>query len=378
MYTKRKLVFQLLFLICVVNPVVAQTPAITLPELRQVVTDSREPLTTAHLVYIEELNDNRPIDGNENSIAYKLKKIHNHRRVRVDTIFDCKTKELKSSMADLRDIDALLKEHNLPPEQKETASQWTRTFVIQDPYEMNLLGINVLDAPPDLILSKCIGQYYGSDLIYLGIINKIRLSGDFSPTLTEINSNGRSLLRIELTRKGQNATKATTKIDCDPSLGYRFRRIEYRSADGRLIWETIADDYRDVNDVNGVVPFPFLYIHRSFDKDGKILRERKYVFEDVRLGVDLSANDFKIFVPSGTVLLDVALSMTTHKIEQGGYMGIDDALDVGKSYLLKQKQWKNLNKPEGAKQPEKILPILRSTTTKAEPLKIHSLYVEDK
>jgi len=338
MYTKRKLVFQLLFLICVVTPVVAETSAITLPELRQIVTDSREALTTAHLVFVEELNDNRPIDGNENSIAYKLKKIHNHRHIREDVILNCKTKELKSSMTDLRDIDALLKEHNLPPKQKETASQWTRTLVIQDPYEMELLGIDVSDAPPNLNLSKCIGRYYVFGFIHLGIINKIRLSEDFSQTLTEINSNGRSLLRIERAVKEQNATKATMKIDCDPSLGYRFRRIEYRSADGRLIWETIADDYRDVNNVNGVVPFPFLYIHRSFDKDGKILRERKYVFEDVQLGVDLSANDFKIFVPAGTVLLDIALSMGIHKIEQDSYMCIDDALAIGTSWLLKQKQ----------------------------------------
>lgn len=333
MYTKRKLVFQLLFLICAVTPVRAKAPAVTLPELRQVVTDSRESVTTAHLVYIEELNYNRPIDGNENSIEYKIKKIHNHRRVKVDTIFDCKTKNLKSSMTDLRDIDALLKEQDIPPVQKPVVS-YSRTLVIQDPYEMGLLGIDVSDAPPDLNLSKCIGRYYGFGFIHFGIINKILLSEDFSPALTEINSNGRSLLRIELAVRGQNATKATVKIDCDPSLIYRFRRIEWHS-DGRLIKETIADDYRDVNDANAVVPFPFLYIHRSFDKDGKILRERKYVFEDVRLGVDLSANDFKIFVPAGTVLLDVALSMKTHKIEQGGYMGIDDALAIGKSLLIK-------------------------------------------
>ena len=331
---ERKIVSPLLLLICAFTAVAAETSTITLSELRQIVTDSRESVTTAHLVYIEELNDNRPIDGNENSIEYKLNKIHNHRRIKVDTIFDFKAKNLKSSLTDLRDIDALLKEHNLPPEQKSTASQWTRTLVIQRPYEMELLGVNVSNEPPDLLLSESPGTYYGFGLISLGVIGDRLLSEDYAPTLSEINSKGQSLLRIELTREWQNAVKTTIKIDCDPFLLYRFRRIE-RYSDGHLIRETIADDYRDVNDVNGVVPYPFLYINRSFDKDGKIRREQKYIIEDAQLGVDLCANDFKMFVPAGTVLTDAVNSMTIHRIEQSGQMSIDDALGIGKSWLLK-------------------------------------------
>jgi len=143
------------------------------------------------------------------------------------------------------------------------------------------------------------------------------------------------LLRIELITKGQKSLKRT--IDCDSSLGYCFRRIQCHS-EGQLVWETIADDYRYVNDVNNtiVVPYPFLYINRSFDKDGKIRRETKYVMEKVELGVDLSPDDFKIFVPAGTHFIDVVVSMTTHTIEQSGYMGIDDALSIGIELLLKR------------------------------------------
>jgi hypothetical protein len=57
--------------------------------------------------------------------------------------------------------------------------------------------------------------------------------------------------------------------------------------------------------------------------------------EKVELGVDLSPDDFKIFVPTGTRLFDSVASMTTHTIEQGGYIGIDDALSIGKGWLIK-------------------------------------------
>jgi hypothetical protein len=341
MYTlERKIVFQLLFLICSATLSEAKGPAITLSELREIVTDNRESITsvtTSHLVYIEEFNDSRPSTGEKESLEYKVKEMHKHKRFKVDGILNYGTKSLKSSLMDLRDVDALLKEHNIPAEQKSVVSS-SRIILIQRPYEMELLGIDVSDTPPDLILSKCPGpKYYMFGLISLGIINEKLLSEDFDPILSEVNSCEQSLLRIELTVEGQNSTKSAIKIDCDPSLGYRFRRIQCFS-DGQLIKETIADDYRDVNDVNNmiVIPYPFRYINRSFDKDGKICIETKYVMEKVRLGVDLSPDDFKIFVPADTHFIDTVVSKTTHTIDQSSLIGIDDALSIVRELLLKR------------------------------------------
>jgi len=333
---ERKIVSQLLLVICAFTAVAAEGSAITLPELRQIATDSRESVTTAHLVYIDELNDNRPIDGNENSLEYKLEKISNHRLMEVDTIIDCKAKKAKSSLTELRDVNEVLKEYNLPARQKMNVS-WTKTVIYHGNYEMELVDSSILNEGHSMMgLFENPGPAnYLFKMISLGVINDKLLSEDYEPTLSDINSNGKSLLRIELTRERKNASKTTIKIDCDPLLKYRFRRIERRS-DGHLIKEIIADDYRDVSDVNGVVPYPFLYIERSYYKDGQIRRDRKYIIKDVKLGVDLGANDFKIFVPAGTHLTDAVVSMTIHKIEQSGYMDIDDALDVVKSSLLKQ------------------------------------------
>lgn len=327
---ERKIVSQLLFLICAVTLLGAEASAITLTELRQIVTDSRESVATARLVYIEKLDDNRPTADNEEAVfKYIFNNIQNHTLTKVDAILDYKTKKAKSVLTDLRDINALLKEHNLPAEQKMNVSM-SSTLLHQNTYEMLFTDSSVLNGPPMMgLFVRPDPANYLFKLIYSGVIDKKLLSDDKNPTLTEIDSNGRALLRIELAVKGQNATKATVKIDCDPLLGYRFRRIQWHS-DGQLIREIIADDYRDVN---GIL-YPFLYIHRSFDKDGKILRERKYIFEDVQLGIDLSVSDFKIFVPAGTQLTEGILSMTTHKIEQDCYMGIDDALAVGASSIM--------------------------------------------
>jgi len=271
---ERKIVSQLLLLICAFTAVAAEGSAITLPELRQIATDSRESVTTAHLVYIDELNDNRPIDGNENSIEYKLEKISNHRLMEVDAILDCKAQKAKSSLTELRDVDALLEEYNLPARQKMNVS-WTKTVIHQDIYEMEFADSSILnEGHAMMLLSESLGSPNSLfKMRSLGVISDKLLSEDYEPTLSDINSNGQSLLRVELTRERQNATKTTIKIDCDPLLQYRFRRIEWRS-DGHLNREIIADDYREVSDVNGVVPYPFLYIERSFYKDGQIRRDR--------------------------------------------------------------------------------------------------------
>jgi len=334
MYTlERKIAFQLLFLICAVTTVGAEVPAITLPELRQIVTDSRESITTAHLVYIEESDDNKPPPFNKDTIYYKIHQAQTSGcRRKVDMLLDRVGDRVKMSLTELRDVDNLLKEHNLPPEQKINFPK-SRTFLMQGDYDMEISDGNAPNRPMDLGLYVRPGRTAVFRFTSFGIIDEKLLSEDLGPTLSEINSDGKSSLRIELTTKGQKTLKRT--IDCVPSLGYRFRRIQCHS-DGHLVWEKIADNYRFVNDVNNtiVVPYPFLYIERNFDKDGKIRRETKYVMEKVELGVDLSPDDFKIFVPAGTQFVD-DINKAIHTIEESGYIGIDDALNIGESLLIK-------------------------------------------
>ena len=334
MYTlERKMVSLLLLLICAVTPLGAQVPAITLSELRQIATDSRESVDTAHLVYIEEIDSNEPPPFNEGSISYKIYQAQTDgRRRKVDLLLDRAGDRVKMSLTELRDVDKLLKKYHLPPEQKINLPK-SRTFLMQGDYDMEISDGNAPNRPMDLGLYVRPGRTAMFRFTSLGIIDEKLLSEDLGPALSEVDSDGKSLLRIELITKGQKMLKRT--IECDPSLGYRFRRIQWHS-EGQLIKETIADDYRYVNNVNNtiVVPYPFLYINRSFDKDGKIIKETKYVMEKIELGVDLSPDDFKVFVPAGTQFID-DISKVIHTIERSGYMGIDDALSIGEKWLLK-------------------------------------------
>jgi len=277
-----------------------------------------------------------------------------YKRIKVDALLDSKNKDAKISFTDLRDIEALLEKNHLPPEQQMNIS-WSKTVLTKNTYEMQLSGTNSLkDIPPQLALFEAPNppnDEFG--LISLGMIDKKLLSENRKPVLSNIDSNGNSLLLIEVTSNGQNAPKGT--IECDPSLGYRFRRIEWRS-NGKLIRETIADDYRDIKGT----PYPFIYIDRTFDKDEKILVETKYTFDKVELGVDLSPSDFKILVPDKTIFTDAFLSMSRQEIEKGDYMGIADVLNI-EAQKLALKELVNLNsvplnqKPEDPNRSPKVI-----------------------
>jgi len=328
MYTRgQKLFFQLLLLICAVTLLGAQESSITLSELRQIATESRESVTMAHLVYVEESISNEPPPFDKDTTSYKIYQIQTNVRRKVDLLLDRAGDRVKMTITDLRDIDKLLKERQLPPKQKVNVPK-LRYFLMQGEYDMEISDGNASNDPLHLGLVKRLGHHDIFKLTSLGVIDEKIIPEHANSTLTEIESDGQPLLRIELTEDRQNAKNTIIRIDCDPSLGYRFRRIQWRS-DGQLIKERIADDYRYLNDVNNtIVPYPFLYIERSFDQEGKLRTETKYVMESVQLGMDLSPDDFKIFVPAGTHLIDAVASMTTHTIEQSGYIGIDDALSI--------------------------------------------------
>ena len=327
MYTLgKKIVFQISISLCIVLFIAAQACAITASELEQIIKDTQESVTTAHLVYVMDWNDNYPVAGSDDDIMVLLRKASKHRLNREDRIIDLENKRIKGSITDLRDLDTLLKKYNLPDEQKTNVSL-SRDAVIQETYEMILSDGFVEGGPAQLALTERPGRppRFKSEMLSFGLIDDELLSQQNNPTFTEINSDGKKLLRIQLTQKREDANLPTinVKIDCDPALSYRFYRIE-KSINGNIGVETIADDYRIVNGV----PYPFLYINRHFDENGKILREIKYVIKDAEFGLDLSAKDFKLLIPEGTVVTDTILSMRTFEIEKADYMGIDDVLSI--------------------------------------------------
>lgn len=317
---------KVLFLIlCMLIVPTIDCRAITLEQLRNTITETKDSMTSARLRYIKEYSNNEAVEGQGGSAEQKIAELNRHRLVEVNAAVDIRTGQAKISKTDLRDVDAMLTENELPPERKLSLCL-TGTSVSRGAYELWFVDTNVMNGPALIDFHKLPPHAESPfDFLCLGIVDKSLLSDENNPRLSQVTQDGRSILRVELSCERPGGMVHAT-INCDPTLRYRFRRIQW-VYNGNVYSEIIADDYRTVNDIQ----YPFTYIERTFDKsDGKLVYERKITIEQAQFGIPLTSKDFKVFVPSGTTFTDAAISMRVSKIGLGRLFGIDDALAMGR------------------------------------------------
>jgi hypothetical protein len=238
---------------------------------------------------------------------------------KVDVIMDRRAQNVKGSIKDLRNVRKLLEKHKLPLQEWINVSQ-SKAVLSKGACHVQLTSAEIPESVPRLsIYRNCPwGGYFW--LLKLGMIDiEVLLKGS-TPTVTEIEVDGKKLVRVESAGRSCGVNLKTT-IEVDPAFGYRFTHIERRRND-ILLTEYIAGDYKVIDEV----PFPSFHIHRIYDveNEGKILKERKHVFEQVEFGKPVGDEDFKIFVPAGTEMMEYAVGKSPVIVKDGGYRGIDD------------------------------------------------------
>ncbi len=306
----------------------------TLDDIKESIKKAKDGITAAHLVCFMEWNnfdskyDNREYIDEE---TQRIRELNKNWIIESDTIIDCRMQMVKSEWTDLRDINALAKENNLSPLSKRSLSSTRITFV-KDNYEMVYFPAG--DEEPNnanLILQKRPGPIkYLLDMPYYGIIDINFLDDKNNPTVSEVSVDGKSLIQINLSIEipGWDGNKPAVVIQCDPQIEYRFRHLIRTDTKGKTSIEVIANEYMDANGI----PYPSFYQYRQFI-DGELYREEIYNFEKVQFGMDLKDSDFKMFLPEGTDLLDLAISKTAGVLGPARLFGIEDALAIGRNRL---------------------------------------------
>jgi len=304
-----------------------QVSAVTVSELQGLIAEERGQVPeTGRFVYVEESVDNSAIEGDPNSIVYLLSKIRSHCWTQNDILLDIKRNRARISKKDISDKSEFEEEYRKLAEQGYGLSG-DGTIIYQGDYTLIVtqsetgstpdLSINMRPAGAGLPNHK--GKLYSGLLIAESV-----LANAIEADISAVEADGKSLLRVKIHTEKEGKLLNIQVIDLDPLLGFRFRHYELKGPNGQLAREIIADDYRDVNGI----PYPFLYIRRQFDENGKVVKEKKYTFETVELGVDVSEDDFKVAVPAGTNVTDVAMTMRSFTINKGGTMSIGDVLEL--------------------------------------------------
>jgi hypothetical protein len=305
--------------------------AATLGDIRKSSTAAKNNISTAHMTYVldkknPELALEKMPDLDE--ADRKVAELNRNMVYEVNAIFDCSLEKSKSVFTDIRDTAALRKQYNIP---KRTKINFPVHYIalIKSNYEM------IYDFPRDynepnnatIVLNKRPGPVsYYLDLPYYGIIDPNLLDEEREPAVSEISQNGQKLIQINVSYKTMLLT-----IRCDPQIQYRYRSIVWTNAKGEKTSEITAGNYKDVNGI----PYPFSYGYRQF-MNGEIYREESYTFQKVEFNVTLDDRDFKILVPKGTSLTDLAISNRSPVIGLERFMDIEDVLTICRNMAQNQ------------------------------------------
>jgi hypothetical protein len=282
--------------------------------LIQISNESRDQIKglSAHLVFVEKSKNEWDISSKELDMLKKTKvnvpltkatsdKIHSYNEL----YFNPLTGDVKWDIKDLRNIDSVLKDYNLPESARNVVLR-DRTSLTNGSYELllrsnNEQGIKTLYFEKMSALRQASYPLY-KDILFSGIFDERLLSFVKTPKISEEKMDGEDVLKIEEINL-ENGHEAKTTILFLPSIGYRLKSFE-RRYDGHLVTELIADDYRMINGV----PFPFHTSGKQYNiSDHKLVAFGERTFEKVEFLNNLDENIFKIHVPKGTVFNDSVL-----------------------------------------------------------------------
>lgn len=233
----------------------------------------------------------RPVPGED-----RVNELNQDIEVRKHLLFDFGRQQCKDESTDLRNINQLLLENNLPDIQRINLSQ-TRSILRGKDMDVALQGSHLL-LQPDLnkgildILSRC--------EVNTGAISPLlfdeSLRGPISTHLQDTQWQGKPVLKITLERKDDTVSI----IYADPKLDNRYYRAIQVYIGGILRYEATADDYREVDGI----PFPFSQSEIQYARDGSKVAQKSVLFEDVRLNIDIPEDNLTLDVRAGTRVYD--------------------------------------------------------------------------
>jgi hypothetical protein len=315
------LTLTLAVLVCTVVYVkTAELPKITLDDIRQISAEDQNAISTAHIIYTHEQIIHQPFDSKiTDIIGFELSEANRYILTEEELFLDKEAKRAKQVITDLRDVNALIADFNVPDTRLNRLNLDRSRIVLSRQDGIFRLNPKVPAASFD---SPSTGTYE-PDFSSLGVIAKEIIKQEAH--LSNIAGDGGTLLQIEQSREVP-AGFVNTTIVCDPAIGYRFRSIRW-DMEGGVFGEIIADDYRDVNGI----PYPFSYISRTLDpRTGNVEREDKYAIKQAEFGIELPEEDLKVFVPKDTLIMSTipespGRSIAVHsKVHTDKEMGMDE------------------------------------------------------
>ncbi len=205
--------------------------------------------------------------------------------------FDAGGPVWKTERRDLRDIDALLAAGGLPERERVNIDR-TRIEL----RDLELEGLLVARANHLLIDDRSKGHVNSIDALLAtplraGCYPDQWITDNAPLSVQECLFEGRRAARLTI-----ELATGTRVLYLDPTIGYRFRRVEVYRADGSLSQLETADDYRKLDGLY----YPFNFEQEQYSADGAVTKHLKVSVLHASFNHDLPEGALSLAVPAGT------------------------------------------------------------------------------
>ncbi|MBC8481738.1 MAG: hypothetical protein H8D47_03640, partial [Planctomycetes bacterium] len=190
-------------LLCMISFLFAGGDAwsVTIGELKQLSVENSDVLNTARLSYVKERTDKRGLNAKPDDPYYLFQKIGQHTKVKVDAVVDGQGQRVKKITTDLRDVEKLLKDNDLPMEQKMNVSL-SKSMVYENNYEMEFTQASVLGYDSVGLFAAPGPPRHSTRVLDFGTVEPRWLEEEYGAELREIERDGKQVTQIRFVKEG--------------------------------------------------------------------------------------------------------------------------------------------------------------------------------
>jgi hypothetical protein len=326
--------------------------AITPEDLIQILSEQRQPKSgrvtfERHLKNLEIKEPTFKSRYGNLEVVMKVRKANAEKLFEDSIVFQVDRQRFKLHRRDLRDVQRIMDEYQLPQHQHVNVDQ-TSIQILQRKfsviYSELAKNIHIADKVGELV------DWQLDDQCRQGIFSADFLREDFIGGLEidKVSVGNIELLRLRaklIHVDDPSKSLGEYEIDFDPSLGYRYLRCTRFRSNGIVAQEILLSDYRDVD---GYV-MPFEIKESTFKSDGTLRKLEEISVKKADFDKPVMDEDFAIDVPAGTSLTCNVEGIQKHlRLENQESLTIESMIAKAAEYVADKRIY------DSAKHPGKV------------------------
>jgi hypothetical protein len=242
---------------------------------------------------------------------------------------DLNKKRWAIATTDMRDLTKLAEELGVQPADRPRLSQSATTlggdmsYIIRWEKDMVPPYLVIYPTPDKMGITHNKVYWRELDIPTRGIVpHKHLVPGEATITIHILGHNQNGDAPNLVVQGSTHASKINYRVD--PSLGYRYREVEYRSEKGVVTRRQQLSEFRQV----GQFQYPFQIQEDVWDQDGHPVSHKTETIEEMTINIPIAPENLRISIPANVIIADFVNRQGEFKCRKPLEADLDDVFDA--------------------------------------------------